>query len=32
MALMEQMARLVQQFQDAKVRQINEAPVLKLKF
>ncbi|MCU4118424.1 relaxase/mobilization nuclease domain-containing protein [Variovorax sp. N23] len=31
MALMEQMARLEQQLQDAKVRQINEAPVMKLK-
>ena len=31
MALMEQMARLEQQLQDAKVRQINEAPVKKLK-
>ena len=30
-ALMEQMARLEQQLQDAKVRQINEAPVMKLK-
>lgn len=31
MALMEQMARLEQQLQEAKVRQINEAPVMKLK-
>lgn len=31
MALMEQMARLEQQLQDAKARQINEAPVMKLK-
>lgn len=31
MALMEQMARLEQQLQDAKVRQINEAPGMKLK-
>ena len=30
-ALMEQMARLEQQLQEAKVRQINEAPVRKLK-
>ncbi|MEZ2298669.1 hypothetical protein [Variovorax sp. RCC_210] len=32
MALMEQMARLEQQLQEAKVRQINEAPVIRLKF
>jgi len=31
MALMEQMARLEQQLQDAKVRQVNEAPGMKLK-
>ena len=31
MALVEQMARLEQQLQDAKVRQINEAPGMKLK-
>lgn len=30
-ALMEQMARLEQQLHDAKIRQINEAPVKKLK-
>lgn len=30
MALMEQMARLEQQLQEAKVRQINEVPVMKL--
>ena len=30
MALMEQMARLEQQLQEAKVRQINEAPLMKL--
>lgn len=30
-ALMEQMARLEQQLQEAKVRQINEVPVMKLK-
>jgi Relaxase/Mobilisation nuclease domain len=32
MALMEQMARLEQQLQEAKVRQINEAPGMKLKW
>lgn len=31
-ALMEQMARLEQQLQEAKVRQINEVPVMKLKW
>ncbi|MET4579475.1 hypothetical protein [Ottowia thiooxydans] len=32
MEQMEQMARLEQQLQDAKVRQINETPVKKLKW